>query len=131
MHVGLLANIKPRQPLDERSMKRHGRDTFDDLYSEWDSPETIEAVRAALASHPEVVVEVIEALPDRAIDRLLIRDFDIIFNLAEGFVGASREAQFPALLEMLDIPYTGSGPLSLAIALDKARTKEILSYHGI
>jgi len=131
MRVGLLVNIKPRQPLDERSMVPHARDTFDDLYSEWDSPETIEAVRAALASHPDVEVEIIEALPDRAIDRLLIRDFDIIFNLAEGFVGASREAQFPALLEMLDIPYTGSGPLSLAIALDKARTKEILSYHGI
>ncbi len=126
MHVGLLANIKPRQVVDERT-----RPTLDDLYSEWDSPETIEAVRAALASHPDVEVEIIEALPDRAIDRLLIKDFDIVFNLAEGFVGAAREAQFPALLEMLGIPYTGSGPLTLAIALDKGRTKEILSYHGI
>jgi len=35
------------------------------------------------------------------------------------------------MLEMLGLPYTGSGPLTLAIALDKARTKEILSYHGI
>jgi len=32
---------------------------------------------------------------------------------------------------MLGVPYTDSGPLTLAIALDKARTKEILNYHGI
>jgi D-alanine-D-alanine ligase len=148
MRVGLLANIKPRTTsteqlaqLRERYPVRTSRRSqeanermqhmLDDLYAEWDAPETIEAVRKALASHPEVECEVIEAVPDRAIDRLLIKDIDIVFNLAEGFIGASREAQFPALLEMLDIPYTGSGPLTLAVALDKARTKEILSYHGI
>ncbi len=110
---------------------RHPHIPLDDLYAEWDAPETIEAVRAGLASHPDVTAEVIEAVPDRAIDRLLVHDLDIVFNLAEGFAGAAREAQFPALLEMLQIPYTGSGPLALAIMLDKARTKEILSYHGI
>ena len=131
MRVGILANIKPRGISDERERSRHPRVSVDDLYAEWDAPETIEAVRAGLASHPDVTVEVIEAVPDRAIDRLLIHDLDMVFNLAEGFTGAAREAQFPALLEMLSIPYTGSGPLALAIMLDKARTKEILSYHGI
>jgi len=134
MRVGLLANIKPSSTTskpDETLKSRFPQYSLDDLYAEWDAPETIDAVRKALASHPDVEVEVIEAIPDRAIDRLLIKDFDIVFNLAEGFVGAAREAQFPALLEMLGVPYTGSGPLSLAIALDKARTKEILSYHGI
>ena len=134
MRVGLLANIKPGSTSskpDETLKSRFPQYSLDDLYAEWDAPETIDAVRKALASHPDVEVEVVEAVPDRAIDRLLIKDFDIVFNLAEGFVGAAREAQFPALLEMLGIPYTGSGPLTLAIALDKARTKEILSYHGI
>ena len=132
MQVGLLANIKPvnTRP-DEKTRSRYPQYTLDDLYAEWDAPETIEAVRMALASHPEVHVEIVQAMPDTAIDRLLIKDFDIVFNLAEGFIGAAREAQFPALLEMLGIPYTGSGPLTLAIALDKARAKEILSYHGI
>src|SRR4051812_47090978 len=115
MRVGLLANIKPNSTTskpDETLKSRFPQYSLDDLYAEWDAPETIDAVRKALASHPDVEVEVIEAIPDRAIDRLLIKDFDIVFNLAEGFVGAAREAQFPALLEMLGVPYTGSGPLS-------------------
>ena len=45
--------------------------------------------------------------------------------------GVSREAQVPAMLDMLQIPYTGSDPQTLSICLDKARTKEILSYYKI
>ncbi|MFA6457215.1 MAG: D-alanine--D-alanine ligase, partial [Bacteroidota bacterium] len=56
---------------------------------------------------------------------------DIVFNIAEGRFGASREAQIPAMLEMLNIPYTGSDPLTLGICLDKSRAKEILSYYNI
>jgi len=56
---------------------------------------------------------------------------DIVFNIAEGFFGVGREAQIPAMLDMLQIPYTGSDPLTLATCLDKARTKEILSYYKI
>lgn len=102
-----------------------------DLFAEWDSKATIDAVALALESHPDVEVEIIEAVPKVALPKLMNEQFDIIFNLAEGFLGAAREAQFPALLEMLNIPYTGSGPLALAVALDKARTKEILAYHGV
>jgi len=35
------------------------------------------------------------------------------------------------MLEMLQIPYLGSDPLTLTVCLDKARAKEILSYHGV
>jgi D-alanine-D-alanine ligase len=56
---------------------------------------------------------------------------DIVFNIAEGFNGISREAQIPAILDMLQLPYSGSDPLTLATCLDKARTKEILSYYNI
>ena len=56
---------------------------------------------------------------------------DIVFNIAEGLNGVNRESQIPAMLDMLEIPYTGSDALTLGICLDKARTKEILSYHNI
>jgi D-alanine-D-alanine ligase len=56
---------------------------------------------------------------------------DLVFNVAECANGISREAQIPAMLDMLKIPYTGSDPLTLATCLDKARTKEVLSYYKI
>src|SRR3972149_8229153 len=56
---------------------------------------------------------------------------DLVFNVSEGLHGNDREAQIPAMLEMLQIPYTGSPPLTQAIILDKSKTKEILIAHKI
>lgn len=99
-----------------------------DKYAEWDTQETIDAVARALSLYHEVTL--VEA-DENAYDRLRDGGFDIVFNIAEGMNGVSREAQIPAMLEFLGIPYTGSDPLTLATCLDKSRTKEILSYHGI
>lgn len=99
-----------------------------DTFAEWDTMETIEAVRAALAERHKVTL--IEADRD-AYNRLSSLRPDIVFNIAEGLYGVSREAQLPAMLEYLGIPYTGSDPLTLALCLDKARAKEILSYYNI
>ncbi|MBI4549193.1 MAG: ATP-grasp domain-containing protein [Ignavibacteriae bacterium] len=102
--------------------------SFTDLYAEWDTFETIDAVRAALAEFHHLIL--IEADED-VYARLSYERPDIVFNMAEGLHGAFREAQIPAILEMLKIPYTGSDPLTLAICLNKARTKEILTFHHI
>ena len=99
-----------------------------DLYAEWDTAETINAVKSALAELHDVVL--IEA-DDDAFERLRSEQPEMVFNIAEGLYGASREAQVPAMLEMLQIPYTGSDPLTLAICLDKSRTKEVLTYYHI
>ncbi|HSH69422.1 MAG TPA: hypothetical protein VK997_05865 [Deferrisomatales bacterium] len=99
-----------------------------DLYAEWDNAKTILALADALAKRHEVVL--VEARQDFAL-RIQAARPDLVFNIAEGFHGASREAQVPAILEMLGIPYTGSDPLTLCLCLDKARAKEILSYHGV
>ena len=56
---------------------------------------------------------------------------DIVFNIAEGYYGRAREAQIPALLEMLQIPYAGSDPVALGIALDKVMTKQMMKSEGI
>ena len=126
MRVALLANIKPKE-----NVTSPGGPFGDDTFAEWDSIDTVQAVCDALNSHPVVECEIVEAVPEIALPRLMVRKYDIVFNIAEGMRGASREAQFPAVMEMLGIAYTGSGPLTLAIALDKARTKEVLEHHGI
>lgn len=101
---------------------------FTDLYAEWDTFETIDAVRRALAEVHDVVM--IEG-NEEAYEQLRSERPDIVFNITEGLYGVSREAQLPAMLEMLQIPYTGSDPLTLAVCLDKSRAKEILSYYNI
>jgi len=58
---------------------------------------------------------------------------DLAFNLVDDGLNndSSLEPHLPAILDVFGIPYTGGDFLSLAITLDKARTKEILGYHGV
>jgi D-alanine-D-alanine ligase len=100
-----------------------------DDQAEWDPPETIIAIANALARQGHIVVH-LEATPD--LPRVLAEaDVDLIFNIAEGVEGRNREAQVPALCELLGIPYTGSDSATLAIALDKALGKKVLLQHDI
>src|SRR5499427_1932757 len=97
--------------------------------AEWDPPETIIAIANALARQGHIVVH-LEATPD--LPRVLAEaDVDLIFNIAEGVEGRNREAQVPALCELLGIPYTGSDSATLAIALDKALGTKVLLQHDI
>ena len=100
----------------------------DDEFAEWDSPETIAAVERALSAVGEVIrLEATEEFPER----LRASRPDIVFNIAEGLNGPNREAHVPAICEFYGIPYSGSDPFTLSLCLDKARTKEVLSHHGI
>lgn len=150
MHVALVFNMKreseedpPRREegtsSDEASKRKNddGRETISalqtvttsaDTYAEWDTKETIEAVKSALEEDHDVTL--IEA-NEEAFQRLRETRPEIVFNMSEGIHGSSREAQIPAMLEMLNIPYTGSDPITLGICLDKSRAKEILSYHNV
>ncbi|MFH1458805.1 MAG: ATP-grasp domain-containing protein [Candidatus Omnitrophota bacterium] len=57
---------------------------------------------------------------------------DVIFNLAEVFDNkSSLDKNFVALLEMLEIPYTGASAKTLLICNDKALHKKILRFHRI
>lgn len=98
---------------------------------EYDSPKTILAIENALKALGHTVI-LIEA-DENAYMQLhkLKNKLDFVFNIAEGIPGESRESQIPVMLEMLNIPYTGCGPLSAAITLDKAVAKKILIAHGI
>jgi D-alanine-D-alanine ligase len=100
----------------------------DDIYAEWDSPETIAAVERALSGLGEVIR--LEATADFP-QRLREARPDIVFNMAEGLTGQNREAHVPAICEFFGIPYSGSDPFTLSLALNKARTKQMLQFYGI
>ena len=100
----------------------------EDLYAEWDAPQTIDAVADALAAFGEVIR--LEATPEFP-EQLRLARPDIVFNIAEGLWGVNREAHVPAICEFLNVPYSGSDPFTLSLCLHKARTKEVLSHHAI
>lgn len=116
------------QPLIQRVENHPIVNPAADRYAEWDTIDTILAVRSALSEFHDVTL--IEA-DEEACGKLIELRPEIVFNVAEGLYGVSREAQIPAILEMLQIPYTGSDPLTLAVCLDKSRAKEILTHHAI
>ena len=97
--------------------------------AEYDSPKTLQAIREALASWGHEVVD-LEATADLPVV-LASTPVDVVFNIAEGFKGRNRESQVPSLLELLDIPYTGSDPAALSVSLDKALAKRMVRTHGI
>ncbi len=100
-----------------------------DLLEEFDAEEPIDAIREVLEAEGH---EVIKLGGDTGlVDRVRKASVDIVFNIAEGLEGRNREAHIPALLEFLNIPYTGSDPLTLCVTLDKAVAKRIVMSHGI
>jgi D-alanine-D-alanine ligase len=118
LRIGFTFNVKPGPSAPD----------LDDRYAEWEDEETISGVEAALACAGEVIrLEATDELPFR------LREArpDIVFNIAEGLYGPNRESHVPAICEFWSMPYTGSDPLTLALCLDKGRTKEILAHHGI
>ncbi len=123
MRVGITYNVRSTQSSGE-----DGDDVPLDEQAEWDEPETVQFILDTLAKYHEVVP--IEANDD-AFEKLRQSRPELVFNIAEGKFGASRESQIPAILEMLGIPYTGSDPLTLGICLDKSRAKEILAFRKI
>jgi D-alanine-D-alanine ligase len=57
--------------------------------------------------------------------------FDLVFSIAEGVKGRSREAQVPALCELFDQPYLLSDPLTSAVCHDKAVAKRLVRAVGV
>jgi D-alanine-D-alanine ligase len=55
----------------------------------------------------------------------------MVFNLSYGIQGKARYTHVPGMLEMLGIPYVGSGPLAHSLALDKVVSKMIFREHGL
>src|SRR4051812_45393070 len=120
-HVAILANLKKNAPRQS--------DQPVDAWADLDSEHTIDAIAAALreGGHRATFLEANVEL----LDKLREVKPDICFNIAEGHYGDSREAQIPALLELLQIPYTGSRVMTQAISLDKTMTKRVWESFGL
>jgi D-alanine-D-alanine ligase len=101
----------------------------DEFQVEFDPPATIELIRKGIvaAGHEYVFIEGNE----NVVESLKIHRPDLVFNRSEGIRGESRESHVPCILEMLGIPYVGSGPKTLAVCLDKAWTKTFVAARGV
>ncbi len=101
----------------------------EDRLEEYDSEHTVNSI-----------AKVLEALGHRPrllgggralVEAVLAHAPDLVFNIAEGVGSRSREAHVPAILEMLNIPFTHSDPLTLAVSLDKSMTKRLVAARGV
>lgn len=118
MRIALLFNARPAEPPPQCP---------DDVFEEYDSIDTVEGIAGALRG---LGVEVDPVLADRGLPRRLEEGcYDFAFNIAEGPVmparpaRSCREAIVPAVCELMELPYTGSDPLTLAVTLDKAMAR--------
>ena len=76
-----------------------------------------------VASPRETVLEVLD---------LRRQPTDLVFNLCESLGGRTEnEPLVPALLDLMRVPYTGSGPIALGLALRKDRAKLLLTAAGV
>lgn len=120
LKIGITYNVK-------REVQQAGSDN--DAEAEFDSPFTVAAIHSAIASlgHQVVDLEANKELPVR----LASAGVDIVFNIAEGIQGRNREAQVPALLDMLEIPYSGSDSTALTLTHDKNLSKKVVAEAGV
>lgn len=121
LRIALLFNLRPHTAPPA--------DAPPDVHAELDDEQTVLAIAEALrAGGHQVTMR--EATPD-IFTWLPKQNLDLVFNITEGTQGSCREAQVPAFLEMLGIPFTGASALSLALTLDKPIAKKVFAYHGI
>ena len=122
MRIGFAYDLKDTVPLEKCSPE--------DALEEYDHSATIELISGALTNLGHTVVKLGGGRD--FLTNILHEKVDIVFNIAEGRgVFRSREAQVPSVLEMLNIPYTGSDPQCLAIKMDKPLAKKLVAMAGI
>jgi D-alanine-D-alanine ligase len=123
MKIAVLANLRKDVPL----IKEHPPD--DEYWDDLDDPSTVKTIVRALKERGHKVRYIAPNL--NIIRRLLNYKPDICFNICEGHFGVSREAQVPAILDMMRLPYTGSGVHGMSLSHNKHRAKEVFRWSGL
>ena len=127
--MNIITNSEPLKVGITFNLKKNIASDLPDIEAEFDDADTIQAIQNALEASG-CTVELYEATEELPV-RLIKNRPDIVFNIAEGSMGRGREAQVPAILNYLAIPFTGSDETTLCIAMDKALTKRLAASHGI
>jgi D-alanine-D-alanine ligase len=102
----------------------------EDETAEFDRLGTIEAIESELVKMGFEVERIGNIM---SLTEVLVKGYrwDIVFNICEGMFGTGREAQVPALLDAYETPYVFSGPLVMAVTLDKSLAKIMVKDAGI
>ena len=110
----------------------HGPDETTDAPRRGQKKTDVQEIAAILRSAKHEVVGIsVDGTPD-CLKTLAGLSADLVFNLVEAYGGDStKEPNVAAYYDLLALPYTGSGPRGLALAMDKAVTKKLLAFHGI
>ncbi|CAB4885676.1 unannotated protein [freshwater metagenome] len=92
------------------------------------------AALQALAAGPQALPERLEAIgeplsPTPMLAAAAGSGAVVVMPLLHGPLGEDGTVQ--GLLELMDVPYVGSGVLASAVSMDKALAKEVLGFHGI
>jgi D-alanine-D-alanine ligase len=98
--------------------------------AEFDREDTVEAIAGALSElghSPDRIGAVTQLVPRLAAGER----WDLVFNIAEGLHGISRESQVPALLEAYRIPCTFSEAVVLGLSLHKGWAKHVIRDLGL
>jgi D-alanine-D-alanine ligase len=77
-----------------------------------------------------VDAQAIDGIP-ALVEALVARRFDRVFNILHGNKGGGEDGVLQGLLEALRVPYTGSGVLGSALAMDKIRSKQVWLSLGL
>jgi len=105
-------------------------DSTDPRQAEFDPPATVAALHEALEVLGHRVVRLGSAGQLLA-DPTVLRQADLVFNIAEGARGRCREAWVPMLLEQWGVPFVGSGSTAQTLALDKVMSKRLAQASGV
>ncbi len=123
MRIAVTANLKKDVPMciDHPPSDHY----WDDL----DDPKTVHSILKALHKSGHECRYIPGTL--KGAQSLARYKPDLVFNFCEGFFGVSREAQMPAILDMLRLPYTGSGVLGMSLSHDKYVAKKMFLGAGL